>query len=175
MTLNLHIRFYSNTNSPAQTLPGYMFDHDVNNGPTTDLNFREHIQTTATGTGRLMATTSNFDNISPSGPDEGYVFTADTTYNGMFQITRISATDFRLDGVRGGVSYTNTDSFDSDSFDMLGFHVNSNTFGSTSSKDVPDNGIDFSNIKIEFLVPEPSSIALVLGAMTLMTGMIRRR
>ena len=37
------------------------------------------------------------------------------------------------------------------SIGMLAFHVNSKTFGSSKKKDTPDNGIDFSNVKIEVL------------------------
>lgn len=160
----------------SQALPGYMFDHDVNkNDDSDDLNFREHTQG-INATGRLMATTSNFDNISPSGPDEADYFFPNTTYTGMFQITRINATDVRLDGMLNNLSHSVTDTADSFDFGMLGFHVNSNTFGSSNSAGDPDNGIDFSNITIEFLpVPEPSSAALVLGAVSLLAGIGRRR
>ena len=162
----------------SQPLPGYMFDMDVNlTDASDDLNFREHAQEPAgiVGSGRLMSTTTYFDNISPSGPDEGYTFTPDTAYTGMFQITRINATDFRLTGMLNGISYTNTDTFDSDMFGMLGFHANSNTFGSSNAVGEADNGIDFSNIKIEFLVPEPSTIALLIGALIAMPSLGRRK
>lgn len=36
-------------------------------------------------------------------------------------------------------------------FGMLAFHVNSKTFGSSKTKDEPDNGLGFSNIKVEML------------------------
>lgn len=163
----------------TQPLPGYMLDMDVNkNDSTDDLNFREHTQLPATivGTGRLMGTTTNFANISPSGPDEDYSFDPNTTYTGMFQITRISATDVRLDGALGSITYAVNDTADSFDFSMLGFHANSNTFGSSNSAGDPDNGIDFSNITIEFLpVPEPTSAALALGALAFMASAGRRR
>lgn len=163
----------------TQPLPGYMLDMDVNkNDMTDDLNFREHTQEPATivGTGRLMGTTTNFANISPSGPDEDYSFDPNTTYNGMFQITRINATDVRLDGALDSITYSVNDTADSFDFSMLGFHVNSNTFGSSNAAGDPDNGIDFSNVTIEFLpVPEPTSAALALGALALMASAGRRR
>ena len=34
-------------------------------------------------------------------------------------------------------------------FGMLAFHVNSKTFGSSKKKDTPDNGLDFTNIRLE--------------------------
>ena len=40
---------------------------------------------------------------------------------------------------------------DVNNFGMLAFHVNSKTFGSSKKKDEPDNGLDFSNVKVEVL------------------------
>lgn len=34
---------------------------------------------------------------------------------------------------------------------MLAFHVNSKTFGSSKDRDTPDNGIDFSNVRLEII------------------------
>lgn len=155
-------------------LPGFLMDMDVNTGATADLNFREHVSNTVTGTGRLMGTNTNFSSISPSGPDAGYTFDPNTAYTGSLTIERISATELQYTGTLGGDSYTNIDStIDSDTFDFLGFHVNSNVFGSTNAQNTPDNGIDFSNIRIEFIpVPEPASLALLgLGGL----AMLRRR
>ena len=68
-------------------------------------------------------------------------------------------------GLSGVATHSVTDVFDSASFDMLAFHANSNIFGSSNTPGEPDNGIDFSNVTIEFnAVPEPSSIVLLLGA-----------
>ena len=162
----------------TQPLPGYMLDMDVNTDATADLNFREHVQEPAgiVGTGRLMATTDNFDNISPSGPDEGYTFDPNTTYTGSLSITKLNATDVTLTATLGNISYSNTDAFDSANIGMLGFHVNSNTFGSSSSAGEPDNGIDFSNIKIEFTaVPEPTTLMLFAGALLTIPAMRKRK
>lgn len=163
----------------TQTLPGFMFDHDVNTD-TDDLNFRQHLVSTITGTGRLMSTTDNFDNVSPSGPDEAYEFLADTQYSGSFSITRISATEVELAGAlvtpAGTATHSVTATFDSADYSMLGFHANSNTFGSSNSGGDPDNGIDFSNIKIEFFaVPEPTSLLLLAGSLALLTATRTRR
>ncbi|MEM8678964.1 MAG: PEP-CTERM sorting domain-containing protein [Planctomycetota bacterium] len=161
-------------------LPGYMLDMDVYPdtmpNPESDLNFREHVSNTITGTGRLMATTSNFSNISPSGPDAGYSWAPNTEYTGSFQLTRINATEMELTATLGGDSYTNVDAFDSVDVDMLAFHVNSRTFGDSNSAGDPDNGIDFSNIKIEYFpVPEPSSLMLLLGSLlALAAGRVRK-
>ncbi|QDS99958.1 PEP-CTERM sorting domain-containing protein [Adhaeretor mobilis] len=163
-------------------IPGYMLDMDVfndgeaANATESDLNFRAHASNTVTGTGRLMATTSGFDSVPSSGPDVGYTFSPNTDYEGSFMVTRISATEFELTATLSGTSvgtsgafsasHTTTDEFDSDSFGFLGFHTNSNKFGSSNSAGDADNGIDFSNIKIEFSqVPEPSSMILLMGAM----------
>lgn len=174
----------ANAGPGTAILPGYMFDHDVNlDDATDDLNFRRHgvldpALATITGTGRLMSTTSGFNNISPSGPDEDYQFLPETEYSGMFTIRRLSATEVSLTGQlttpSDTYSYSNSDEFSSVDFSMLGFHVNSRTFGSSNSSSEPDNGIVFSNIKIETIVPEPSSMALLLGAFVAIPALRRR-
>ena len=153
-------------NTPG--LPGYLLDYDVN--PTTatdaDINFRDH--NTGSATGRLYATTGSgsFSSFS-SGPDAGYVFLPETSYTGSFSVERLNATDLELTGTLDGNTYSFTDTAaDSFNFGFLGFHINSNQFGSSSAPDTPDNGIDFTNINVEFtpasVVPEPSSAALLL-------------
>lgn len=165
----------------SQPLPGYMLDMDVyaTGDPAataSDLNFREHNQDSLFGTGRLMSTTSRFDNISPSGPDVGYTWAPNTEYTGSFTIARVDATTVGLKATLDGSSYINSDQFDSVDFGMFGFHVNSNKFGSSNSAGDADNGLDFSRITIEVLpIPEPSSAALVLGAVSLLAGVGRRR
>lgn len=144
-------------------LPGYMLDMDVGTG-TEDFSFREHstVATATTPTGRLMGTTTGFSQLSPTGPDGAFAFAPNTTYTGSFMIERSSATEMTLTATLGAATHTITDVFDSPSFGMLAFWVNSNLFGSSSTPDAADNGIDFSNIKIEFTVPEASSLVLAL-------------
>jgi hypothetical protein len=142
-------------------LPGYMLDMDVNTG-TEDLSFRAHDPGTVIPTGRLLATNTGFAQLSPTGPDGAYTFAANTSYTGSITITRTDTTTMQLTGALGAATHTITDAFDSASFGMLAFWVNSATFGSSSTPGTADNGIDFSNVKIEFVpVPEPSSMALL--------------
>ncbi|TWU24557.1 hypothetical protein [Bythopirellula polymerisocia] len=163
---------------PTAGLPGYMLDMDLGDGTTEDLNFREH--DTANATGRLLATTTGFNSVPNSGPDGAYQFLPDTTYTGSFQVKRISATEMELTGtldpgIGGIATHTVTDAFDSNTIDMLGFHVNSNIFGSSNVAGEADNGIDFSNITVEFCaVPEPASVALLIGALIALPGLGRR-
>jgi hypothetical protein len=145
-------------------LPGYMLDMDVaQTASSNDLSFREHDAGTVNPTGRLMGTTTGFTQLSPTGPDGAFSFTPNTTYTGSLSITRISATEMELTGTLGTASHTVTDTFDSDEFGMLAFWANSNIFGSSNSPNTADNGIDFSNVRIEFIrVPEPASLVLLL-------------
>ena len=163
-----------NCPSDAPGIPGYMMDMDVNTGPESDIQFRSHA--TGFATGRLMATTGNFsfNSLSPSGPDGGYTFDPNTQYTGSLAIKMTSATEYDLTGSIGSYTYTLEDvAMDTTDFDFFGFHVNSNIFGSTNSQGEPDNGIDFSNITIEFnAVPEPSTFSL-LGLVGLLV--LRRR
>lgn len=139
----------------ADGLPGYMFDIDVNSGFAADLNFREHNIENATG--RLMGTTGtgSFTSFS-SGPDESYTFDPNTSYTVTYTVTLVSPGVLRLAGTLGDIAYSVADdSVNSTSFGFLGFHVNSNTFGSSDVAGEPDNGLDFTNISVVF-TPGPT-------------------
>jgi hypothetical protein len=153
--------------TPTAALPGYMMDMDVGTG-AEDLSFRQHdtAQTANSPTGRLMGTTTGFTQISPTGPDGVYTFAPNTVYTGSLAITRTSATEVQLTGTLGSATHSVTDVFDSVNFGMLSFWANSNIFGSSATPGEANNGIDFSNVTIEFSsIPEPSTgvLALVLG------------
>ncbi|MEM7457527.1 MAG: PEP-CTERM sorting domain-containing protein [Planctomycetota bacterium] len=158
-------------------LPGYMLDMDVNpSAGNQDFNFRDH--NTGSATGRLMATTGSgsFSSFS-SGPDETYTFGPGTMHTGSFMITRISATELELTAMLDGAMYSVIDSsVDSFEFGFLGFHANSNTFGSSNSQGAPDNGIDFTNISVRFTsaIPEPGSAGLLIG-LAAVVGSRRRK
>jgi hypothetical protein len=159
-------------------LPGYMMDMDINTGATADLTFRQ-LDTpdndgAQTPTGRLMGTTTGFTQINPSGPDAGYAFAPNTTYTGSITIERLDATQMQVTGTLGSVTHSVTDTFDSASIGMLAFWANSGLFGSSSTAGQPDNGIDFSNVKIEF-IPEPSAALLAMCATCLAGSAMRQR
>jgi hypothetical protein len=166
---------YGLFSTPTAALPGYMLDMDVGTG-TEDLNFRQHdtVATAMTPTGRLMGTTTGFTSISPSGPDGAYSFAPNTTYTGSLTITRVSAAELQVTGTLGSASHTVTDAFDSASFGMLAFWANSNLFGTSSTPGEANNGIDFSNVRIESIpVPEPGA-ALLGGMAIVMIGAVSR-
>jgi len=140
-------------------LPGYMLDMDVNTA-AADFSYRAHDTGTVVPTGRLMGTTTGFTQLSPTGPDGAFSFAANTTYTGSLSLTRVSATEMELTATLGTESHTITDTFDSASYGMLAFWANSNIFGSSSTPNTADNGIDFSNIRID-VVPEPTSLVLL--------------
>jgi hypothetical protein len=167
--------------TPTAGLPGYMMDMDVGgtSAGVEDLNFRAHDTGTVAPTGRLMGTTTGFANVSPSGPDGAYSFAPNTTYVGSISITRTTATDMEITGTLGTATHTVTDAFDSASYGMLAFWANSNTFGTNSTPSTPEtpvtnNGIDFSNVTIEYIaaVPEP---AAALPLLTLLLSWASRR
>ncbi|MEM7457528.1 MAG: hypothetical protein AAF456_24555, partial [Planctomycetota bacterium] len=139
----------------ADGLPGYMMDMDVNTGSAADLNFREHDATNLTPSGRLLATSTGFTSFT-SGPDMGYMFAPSTSYTGSISVKLVSPTEIELTGMIDGQTYRITDdSFASASFGFLGFHANSNVFGSSGAAGDPDNGIDFTNISVVFTPAPP--------------------
>jgi hypothetical protein len=131
-------------------LPGYLLDMDVGSG-SDDLNFRQHDAGTVIPTGRLMGTTTGFTNLTPDGPNGAYAIAPNTTYTGSLSITRTSATEMEVTGTLGAATHSVTNAFDSASYGMLAFWANSNIFGSSNAPNTPDNGIDFSNVRIEFI------------------------
>jgi hypothetical protein len=157
-------------------LPGYMMDMDVGTG-AEDLSFRQHDTpvTASTPTGRLMGTTTGFTQLSPTGPDGSYTFAPNTQYTGSLTLTRINATEMQLTGTLGAATHTVTDTFDSADVGMLAFWANSNIFGSSATAGTPDNGIDFSNVQVEFIVPEPASLSLLALGFAMLARPARRR
>jgi len=159
---------YGLFSSDTPGLPGYMMDMDVNTGATSDLAFRQ-LDAAVNGaaqtpTGRLMGTTTGFTQVGNTGPDAGYTFTPNTQYTGSLMLTRLNDTELQLTGTLGDtVTHTVTDTFDSPNFGMLAFWANSSVFGTANTPGAADNGIDFSNVKIEYTsVPEPASLSLLL-------------
>jgi len=164
-------------NPVYNNLFGYMMDFDVNTG-TEDISVRERSNPAS---GQLMAVTSDYTFLSGGG--NSYSFAANTAYRGVMSITRTGADSVDITGelYQGATqlsAYTGSDSSGIVSdFGMIAFHVGSGTFGSTTTAGQGvDNGLTFSNIKIELLaVPEPSSAALLLGGLFVLGRSLRRR
>ena len=159
-------------------LPGYIADFDVNTGATADTSIREHDLTSTLG--RLLGTTSEWISIG-SGPDTGYTFAPNTEYVGVFAVTRTGADSMDIfsslsQGALLLASDTESDTSGiANHFGVLAFWVNSNTFGSSATPNTGDNGIDFSNITIAYVIPEPSTAALLVGGLLVLGRSFRRR
>jgi hypothetical protein len=160
-------------------LPGYMLDMDVATG-TEDFNVRQldtpvNVPAT-TPTGRLMGTTTGFTSLGDS-PNSIYTFAPNTQYTGSMTLTRTGATEMTITGTLGAATFSVADpTFDSADVGMLAFWANSNVFGSANTANTPDNGIDFSNVKVEFIpAPEPGSLSLLAIASGLMAARRRTR
>ncbi len=158
-------------------LNGYETDFDV--GPLTsgsaNITFRQRTDMTSSA---LLSTTAPYTQVGTAG-GSAYSFAPNTFYTGVFSLTRTGADTLDLSGsLYQGASLLSTWTM-SDSSGIVGtigalaFHVNSSIFGSSSTVGAADNGIDFSNIKIEYgPVPEPSATAIfALGA----AGLLFRR
>jgi len=148
-------------NSNYNNLNGYMMDLDVATG-SEDLTMRERDNA---GSGRLLSTTGDYAELGSGG--NNYTFLANTSYTVEFSVRRQSAGEVQLTGsLYQGLAllstHTESDlSATATEFGMLGMHANSSTFGSTTSHGISeDNGITFSNIKVEFVTTAVSPPAL---------------
>lgn len=177
--LEANLSASSSSANPAYIgLPAYMADWDVNLADASDdTAIRKH--NTSSALGRLLGTTSEWDNLD-DGPGDDYSFAANTEYQGVFSVARLGADSVEImaslsQGDTVMTSFSVTDSASTvTSFGALAFWANSNAFGSSATPNTVNNGIDFSNIKVEILlVPEPSMAALGVLGMALL-GFSRR-
>ena len=134
-------------------LPGYLVEFDVNKvAADDDTGIRKH--NTPNATGRFLATTSEWTSLGSSA-DADYTILADTEYVGIISLTRTAEDSMQIFGSlsQNGVrldSFTATDaSAIANDIGMLGFWANSDAFGNTTTSDIPDNGITFTNITVE--------------------------
>ena len=203
--LNEDISASSGTPNPIlNNLPGVSGEFDINTADA-DLALRTHDVNAVNGTGptgRLLTTTGGFDERG-SGPNNGFVILANTSYTGVLSLELdangdITATQSLTDGdllseafISNPISVADigTDAgVNTTTFDFLGFSVTSGAFGSVNDVDDPDNvdvngdfvpfdnGLSFTNVAVTFTtaaVPEPSSMLLLVGFGAL--GLARRR
>ena len=179
-------------NPALNGLAGFMGEIDNINAPGTDLGIRTaNVNDTPDAnspSGQFLNTNNGFDFIS-GGDDDVINLLPNTDYVGTISVAFTDATLTTLDitvgiadaaGVAFMDSHTDTISIadiigtevgvNTTTFDLLGFHATSGAFGGTDNPGIPgssstgeaNNGIDISNVRIEF-VPEPSSALLCLS------------
>lgn len=160
-------------NADYSGLPGYYSELDVESAePGTDLNIRRSDPSTS---GRLLATSTGFTSLG-SGPDIGYAIVADTEYTATISATRTASGGLDITTTFLGNTYTVSDpSPGSYDFGMLAYSSSSGAFGSSNSPGDPDNGIDITNVRVEFAqgIPEPTALATLVTGLAL--GLVRRR
>ena len=139
-------------NSLYDGLPGYMFTFDVNRADPTlnNVDLRRHIRTKRLG--RLMGTYKGYELLEEGG--SSFTFEPNTAYTAILSILKTEdGLEFSaiLNSEAGQLtSFRYLDEGSTvNNFGMLAFHVNSKTFGSSSSPDKPDNGLDFTRVTLE--------------------------
>jgi hypothetical protein len=136
-------------------LPGYAIFLDVNKTDTgDDIEVKEH--NVALTSGSYLAASGDWDSLGSSA-NADYSFAATTEYVVVIEVERTATDSMNITatlsetGVGQLDTYTATD--DSgivNNFGMLGIMANSGVFGSVTTKGAAeDNGITFSNVKIE--------------------------
>lgn len=142
-------------NALYQGLPGYAIFLDVNKTDTSDdIEVKEHNVTLTSGA--YLAASGDWDSLGSSA-SAGYSFAATTEYVVVIEVERTATDSMNITatlsqtGVGQLDTYTATD--DSgivNNFGMLGVMANSGVFGSVTTQGAAeDNGITFSNVKIE--------------------------
>lgn len=159
-------------NADFSGLPGFVVELDVEpSDSATDIQLRRSDPSTS---GRLLGTNTGVGSMS-SGDDIGYVFAPNTAYTVSLTITRNLLDELEISADFLGNTHSDTDdsplSFD---FGMLAFGASSDAFGTSNTAGEADNGVDFTNVTVEYLpVPEPGTLALgLIGGLALLA---RRR
>lgn len=132
-------------------LPGYMIDFDINLviRDDADISVRKHKNDTQ---GRLLGTTKGYQTLGSGG--DAYIWEAGQIYTGEMVFTKL-ADGVEINGklIKDGATLSEFTFVDNGSevnnIGMLAFHVNSKTFGSSKLTETADNGLDFSNIRLE--------------------------
>lgn len=137
----------SNPNPLFAGLPGYYVEIDVERySPLTDLEIG---RSNPTVTGRLLNTNGGF--ARQNGEDIGYTILPNTDYTVYFMVER---TQNGLDVSANFLGRWFTISDDaplSTQFGMLAINVSSDAMGTTNVPGEPDNGLDITNLQIEFI------------------------
>ena len=127
-------------NAAYNNLNGYMMDLDVNTSTAgANVSLRERSAPTS---GQLLASTTDYTILGSAG-GSAYFFAANTSYSGVFSVTRTGAdtldvTGSLFQGLTQLSTWTQTDSSGiTSSFGLLAFQVGSSTFGSSSASDAP--------------------------------------
>lgn len=138
----------SSPNLDFADLPGFYLELDIENADSgTDLDIRRSDPST---TGRLLTTSSGFTAIQ-SGDDIGYVIEPNTQYTVDFTLVRTEAGELQITANFLGNSLTVVDANPASfNFGMLAFYANSNAVGSSNSPGVEDNGIDITNVTVDY-------------------------
>jgi hypothetical protein len=158
-------------------LPAYMVDFDVNRpGVADDTSVRKH---NPNSTGRLAGTTAEWTQLGTS-TDVDYSFTPNTEYVVVLSLTRTGLDSMDVFGSLSSSNVLLTSHTQSDAsgivnnIGLVGVFANSGLFGSSPTIGAADNGIDFTNIRIE-VIPEPSTLVLAFVGLAGLLYTNRRR
>jgi len=134
-------------------LDGYMIDFDVNLEDTSKTNI-DIRKTNNSTSGRLLGSTQGYKHLGGGGSSYSFepeqIYTGVLTLMGLSNGVQISGSLYHKGKMLSTFS-TLSENSKVNNIGMLAFHVNSKTFGSSKEKGVPDNGIDFNNVKVEVL------------------------
>jgi len=144
-TSNVATDFTTSSDPSWDPISGYIVTYDVNTGEEF-ISVRKRLASDGTRD-RFLSTTTHFELINKS-VDTAFSFFDNTLYTATVSIERTGSTELTISssisiGSTLLAQYSIADpTATKTSFDFLGIHVNSSTFGFSSDPDTADNGID---------------------------------
>ena len=143
---------------PALSLNGYAIELDVESavsGNSTDLNVREYL--VSSGSGRLLGTNTGTTSVATDSSTGLYIFQPNTEYSvhQTYRLNDFGGLDVSVEFLQGATSIGTLNFTDSSpatlEFGTLALGASSEAFGLSNDPGDPSNGIDITNVTINFV------------------------
>ena len=165
--LNEDVVSSSNSPIPALSLDGYAIELDVESavsGNSTDLNVREYLFSSASG--RLLGTNTGTSSVATDSSTGLYIFQPNTEYSlhQTYALNDSGGLDVSVEFLQGTTSIGTLNFTDNSpatlEFGTLALGASSEAFGLSNDPGDPSNGIDITNVTINFVTLAAPAVLL---------------